>query len=129
MAETERVTIPFGVVFHGAVAYPEDDRIRGGYSSHGSRAAAKKKARAAILETIDESLTTQKNHVRIRLVGCTDGTILVVRWWGTSWCYEHHGDGHSGRSAMHWDGDFDATVDAARRHAADYGGVAWESGS
>lgn len=96
---------------------------------YGSDARIKAKLRTRAEAEIAEGLRLLKENYRGRVIGCNDGSVLVVRFMGgTSWGYSVYAARLKGGSACVGSKDFDTAVADAKRHAeGSYGGVAWEN--
>jgi hypothetical protein len=111
-------------------SYVKDyEGIHFGVSCHaGSKGRAKSKLRAGLLQEVQEAVKTAQN-VNRRLIGCKDGTVLVVEYRYGSWGYSSWGPGrnHASACGLGADGTYEKALEAARKHAQDgYGGIAWE---
>lgn len=107
--------------------YVAHDHLDGASVYAGSIATAKAKLRKVVREQIDAALR-QVAEYRQRFIGCGDGTVLLVQFRYGNWGYEIAGPGrsyHSGACCSTGD-SFDHAVEAAKRHAAESSGVAWE---
>lgn len=94
---------------------------------YGSDNQIKTKLRARAEMQVAEALRAVGNQ-RSRIIGCTDGTILLVRFRHDAWGYEIAGPGRNYAGACIGGKDFEDVLEAARRHAeGSYGGVAWEN--
>jgi hypothetical protein len=128
MAEP-KVTVSFPVTIrhdsNGGHGYFNNSGLSG--IEYGSDAIIKAKLRKRAEAEVAEALRL-KAEVRGRIIGCTDGTVLVVRFKYDSWGYAIYGAGRTHGGAVLGDNNFDAALAAAMRHAvSSYGGVAWEN--
>lgn len=96
-------------------------------SVYAKSAKAKEILRKRISEDIEEGLRTAKNS-RCRMIGCVDGTVFLVRYAIGHWSYAIGGSDRTYAGAcLLGENTFEATYDAAKRHAEQNGGIVWES--
>lgn len=90
---------------------------------------AKRELRAKITETLNNLVTeSDRSNKRRRVIGCGDGTVLIVAREHGAWGYTMHGAGRSGYSSCCGAESFETCVADAKRHAeSSYAGVAWEN--
>lgn len=95
---------------------------------HGSLESATRALRPELENALAEGLRMAENATAITVMGCADGTVLVVFYAGEGWSYDIAGPGRAFRSGVHTGQKRDHCEDAARSHAAQsYGGVVWET--
>jgi len=91
---------------------------------YGSESQAKQRMRSAVQEQITAALTAKANY-REMYIGCTNGTVLHVRY-KYAWGYEIVGPNRKHSSGVTGMADYDEALASARRHAESYGGISWE---
>lgn len=94
-----------------------------------SAASAREGLRNALKAHIADAFHALANTGQA-MIGCTDGTVILVQYRHGSWGYSIGGPGRAWMSGvMGGDDDFRVTCDRAQKHAADsFGGVAWSIG-
>lgn len=120
------INVPFAVELNGPTgsSYVLDVS---GVSCYGSAAKAKNLLREQLRARIAEALTRQENTGQ-RVLGCTDGTLLLVSYAGNgAWGYSIINRDHQASGGCIGAASFKAATEDAIRHAEQsYGGVAWQ---
>jgi hypothetical protein len=111
----------------GGTGYVGHDRITG--VAYGSDGQIKAKLKKVISERVEEGLRAAEYGSRGRVIGCADGTTLIVRYAHDQWGYSISGPGRkfAGFNTGGERADLESVYKQAMDHAAQaYGGVAWE---
>lgn len=108
---------------HGA-AYVAHDHVSG--YVYGSNGTAKAKLRKALIEQVEEGLRSAK-FCQGYAIGCTDGSVMIVRYKLGGWGYHIAGEGRPYAGSSAGFDSYESAVDYARKHAQQNGGVLWES--
>ena len=89
---------------------------------------AREEIKARILTCLERFDRIEKHYQR-RVIGCANGTVLIVRWSHDSWGYDINGAGRKySSSASSTNKTFEQECAAARAHAENsYGGIVWEN--
>lgn len=134
MQTEKKITVPFTVRHDEETGFSfivEDvPNVTGVYK--GSLASAASALREQLGKAIEQAIETEKNHHKLAVLQCGDGTVLTVRFSLGSWGYDISGpDRKYGPSGQSGGADtFEQSVARAREHAAQcYGGISWECGS
>ena len=132
MAEESTVTLAFPVRLTNGItrglplAYIEHSSLGGISTYANSIAKAKPKLREALSKAVDAALLQVQNYQQV-LLGCEDGTVLLVQFCYGTWGYDIAGPGRKHFSGVTGHESLEVAIKAARRHAADsYGAVQWE---
>lgn len=123
---TKTITVPFDAEImtgENGFSFVPDASAVSCYAS--SEAQASKKLRALLTEEVRDAMQQRKNY-QVRVIGCTDGTVLIVQFKHNNWYYSICGEGRTTAASIHSQANLEDTVIAAQKHADDvYGGVAW----
>ncbi len=87
----------------------------------------RKALKARVMECLQKYNEAERNYQRC-VIGCNNGTVLIVRFAYGSWGYDIAGAGRQGMShSSSTNKRFEDELRDARAHAEQsYGGVAWE---
>jgi len=129
-----KINIPFGVTLlaDAKTGFSYADHVNGVGCYATTERAARKKLRSQLQEKVNNALA-QLHNDRRAMLGCGDGTVLLVEFRFDSWGYTIAGPGlkHYGACGCAYDATFatfDMARDDARRHAEQsYGGIVWET--
>lgn len=108
----------------GYVPALDEVRLVYGGSESGVKAKLREAARAALADMIEAA---QPENRKRSMIGCGDGTVLLVEREHGSWGYRICGAGRQGCASAWGSKDHADAVTRAREHAEQaYSGIAWE---
>lgn len=126
--QTVNISVPFSArleVDATYLCYVDHPLIHG--SIHRSAPKAKKLLKEMLVKRVEEGLRAANHGNSGRLLGCTDGTVLVVRWAYDGWGYSIGGPGYKYGTSSQGYKTYEEAIAGAKNHAGQsYGGVAWE---
>ena len=132
MSQTANINVPFRITAsesdqHPGLTFCYVDHPLISESVYANLSKAREVLRKRVAEDVERGLRACK-HTRRAYVFCADLTVLAVHWSANvdGWCYEIAGPQRSHTCSASGFDSIDAALDAARRHAGNYGGIVSE---
>ena len=103
-------------------------RMIGSILCRGSLANTRRELKATTLRALSE-LQDMRDNYEQRIIGCTDGTVLIVQYRNGCWCYRIAGKGRNCACTCLFNSEatYQDTLENARKHAeSSFGGISWD---
>ena len=119
--------IRFGDPIHASIL-DADGEVIASMIHHGTEPQARKLLRAGAIHAIAAHQADELNYQQ-HIIGCTDGTVLVVQYRSGCWCYRIAGKDRNCACTCLFNSEatYQDTLENARKHAeSSFGGIAWD---